>query len=198
MLQDSTHNITSVLRVSILSLLDKRVSKILQQVAEKNPQNCSIQTIPSISVNILIYNTQSKGTPIRLILVQPQTHDFTEKLIKRFYEASCAIFLFDANDYQSFTAAKVFYTSFKETHKNKNFPIAFIELVNDSEEDFSTEPELLDGISNVSYYAMKDSDFERFESILGNLKDQYFTQNFQSSEIDILEKLFQLKNKNEL
>jgi hypothetical protein len=181
-------NSHEVIRISILSLVDEKVTKLLQGLAEKDPENRTFQQIASIAVNKVIYPLKIKDRTIKLIIFQPLSESFTNKLLKQYYKTSSAIFLFDKEKQQSFVAAKVFYQHFQELNRKRNSPVIFIELTQEDIEVIFSEPETLESHPKVSYYTINENNVIKFESIIQTLTIQYLNSK-ENAEKTILAKL---------
>jgi hypothetical protein len=193
MMDDLNQDSDEVIRISILSLIDDKVTRLIKGLAEKNPNKCSFQQISSIAVNKVIYPIKIKENVIKLIIFQPLSESFTNKLLRRFYSTSSAIFLFDKEDQQSFVAAKVFYHHFQELNKKRNPPVIFIELTNEDIEVILSEPETLESHPKVSYYTINEKNVNKFESIIKILTFQYLDTKERTEET-ILAKLIHYTN----
>ncbi|MFX0183688.1 MAG: hypothetical protein ACFE95_11450 [Candidatus Hodarchaeota archaeon] len=192
---DLNHNSHEVIRISILSLVDNKVTKLLQGLVEKDPDNRTFGQIASIAVNKVIYPIKIKDRAIKLIIFQPLSESFTNKLLKQFYNTSSAIFLFDKKNQQSFIAAKVFYQHFQELNVKRNPPVTFIELTNEDIEVIFSEPETLENHPKVSYYTINENNVDKFESIIKTLTIQYLDAK-EHAEKTILAKLIHYTNEN--
>ena len=159
------------LRISVLSHPDGQISQLIQNLVKKYPKHSSYENISVISVNVSTFEWQILRNQIKIILIQPNSQYFTEKLHTRYYKSSGAMILF--SDHDSLIAAKVFYQNYRKTAEALN-PVAFVEMIDDPNRIILNEPETLENSPNEAYYSIKSNDVDSFQKILEFLVGQCF------------------------
>lgn len=151
------------LRISVLSHPDSQTTQFIQNLTKRFPQHSTYENISVISANISSFKMQILNNEVKIILIQPVSQYFTDKLHNRFYKSSGAMILF--SDHDSEVAAKVFYQNYRRTVGLTN-PVAFIEIINDSNRILLNEPEKLEDLPNEVYYGIKTNDVNSFQRII--------------------------------
>ncbi|MFX0124566.1 MAG: hypothetical protein ACFFAE_13120 [Candidatus Hodarchaeota archaeon] len=151
------------LRISILSHPDGQTTQFIQNLRKKYSQHSTYENISIISANISSFRWPILNKDVKIILVQPVSQYFTDKLHSRFYKSSGALILF--SDHDSEVAAKVFYQNYRRT-AGITKPVAFVEIINEPNRVMINEPEMLEDLPNEVYYAIKTDDVVSFQRIL--------------------------------
>lgn len=151
------------LRISVLSHPDGYTSQLIQKMVKKYPKQSTYEKISVISANISTFRWHILNNQVKVILIQPISQYFTDKLHNRFYKSSCAMILF--SDHDSQVAAKVFYQNYRRTAGLTN-PVVFVEIINDSNRAIINEPETLENLPNEAYYGIKNNDMNSFQAVL--------------------------------
>ncbi|UCG01879.1 MAG: hypothetical protein JSW11_20025 [Candidatus Heimdallarchaeota archaeon] len=151
------------LRISVLSHPDGQTTRYIQNLTKRYPQNSTHENISVISANISSFRWPILNKEVKIILVQPISQYFTDKLHNRFYKSSGAMILF--SDHDSEVAAKVFYQNYRRTAGLTN-PVAFVEIIDDSNRIMLNEPEMLEELPNEVFYSIKKDDVYSFSRVL--------------------------------
>jgi len=151
------------LRISILSHPDGQTTQFIRNLTKKYPQHSTYENISIISANISSFRWLILNKEVKIILMQPISQYFTDKLHSRFYKTSGAMILF--SDHDSEVAAKVFYQNYRRTAGLTN-PVAFVEIINNSKKITMMEPEVLEELPNELYYTIKNEDVNSFQKAL--------------------------------
>ena len=170
------------IEITILSHPDKKVSCLLESVVKSYPKKSTFQYFSTISVNIASLRLNELDSfsdqRVKLILIQPVSNLFTDKLNKRYYEAYGAVIFFSKNSYDEFVAAKVFYENFRKITSSETHPVAFVELLDGTEEPgfkILNEPEIIEDAPYNFYYAINIQDSLVFHQILEFITRQFLT-----------------------
>ena len=159
------------LRISILSHPDGQTTQYIQNLTKKYPQHSTYENISIISANISSFRWPILNKEVKIILMQPVSQYFTDKLHARFYKSSGAMILF--SDHDSEVAAKVFYQNYRRTAGLTN-PVAFVEILNSSKRITIKEPEVLEDLPNEMFYTIKNKDINSFQKALEYLAFKCF------------------------
>ncbi|MFW9903305.1 MAG: hypothetical protein ACFFFH_03155 [Candidatus Thorarchaeota archaeon] len=150
-------------RISILSHPDGQTTHFIKGLTKKYPQQSTYENISIISANISSFRWFFLNKEVKIVLIQPVSQYFTDKLHNRFYKSSGAMILF--SDHDSEVAAKVFYQNYRRTAGLTN-PVAFVEIITNSNKMAITEPAILEDLPNEIYYTIKNEDINTFQRIL--------------------------------
>ncbi|UCG89890.1 MAG: hypothetical protein JSU57_05355 [Candidatus Heimdallarchaeota archaeon] len=160
------------LRISVLSHPDGYASQLIKSLVEKYSNQSTHENISVISANISTIKLFILNNPVKIILIQPVSQLFTNKLHTRFYKSLAALILF--SDHDSEVAAKVFYQIYRKTVGTTN-PVAFVEIINDSDQKLLIDdPEILEKAPHEAYYSLKGNDVNSFQRILESLVNQCY------------------------
>lgn len=149
--------------ISILSHPDGQTTHFIQGLTKKYPRQAKYENISIISANVSSFRLTILNKEVKIVLIQPVSQYFTDKLHNRFYKSSGAMILF--SDHDSEVAAKVFYQNYRRTAGLTN-PVAFVEIIKKSNRMIITEPAVSEDLPNEVYYTIKDEDINTFQSIL--------------------------------
>jgi len=174
------------IRMALLSHPDDFVTRLIKKMVESVPERATFTYFPSISANIATIILEELGEfhnkTIKLLLIQPVSNFFTDKLVKQYYETYGALIFFRSvrTYYDEFVAAKVFYENYRKLTDYQRHPVAFVEILED--EDFllmdnSLEPEILEDAPYNFYYGIKPNNVIAFSNIL-----QFITRQFLTAE----------------
>ncbi|MFX1285893.1 MAG: hypothetical protein ACFFB5_19785 [Promethearchaeota archaeon] len=160
------------LRISVLSHPDGYASQLIKLLLEKYSDQSTHENISVISANISTIKLFILNNPVKIILIQPISQYFTNKLHSRFYKSLAAMILFF--DHDSEVAAKVFYQIYRKIAGTTN-PVAFVEVINDSNKEILiNEPEILENAPYEAYHSIKSDDVNSFQRILESLVNQCY------------------------
>ncbi len=163
-------------RISVLSHPDGYASQLIKLLIEKYSNQATHENISVISANVSSIKLFILNNPVKIILIQPVSQFFTNKLHSRFYKSLAAMILF--SDHDSEVAAKVFYQIYRKTVGTIN-PVAFIEVINDFDQKISiNDPEVLENAPHEAYYSIKSSDVNSFQRILESLVNQCYKKEY--------------------
>ncbi len=151
------------LRISVLSHPDGQPTQYIQNLTKTFPHYSTYENISVISANISSFRWSILNNEVKIILVQPVSQYFTDKLQNRFYKSSGAMILF--SDHDSEVAAKVFYQNYRRTAGLTN-PVAFVEIMNASNRILINEPEVLEDLPNEVFYSINIHDVNSFQRVL--------------------------------
>ncbi|MHA1974291.1 MAG: hypothetical protein ACTSW1_14930 [Candidatus Hodarchaeales archaeon] len=174
------------IRMALLSHPDDFVTDLIKRMVRAFPERATFTHFPSISANIATIILEELGEfhdrKIKLLLIQPVSNLFTDKLIKRYYETYGALIFFREvrKYYDEFVAAKVFYENYRKLTDYQRHPVAFVEMLEDNDfllMDNSLEPEILEDAPYNFYYGIKPENVTAFKNIL-----QFITRQFLTAE----------------
>ncbi|MFX0014036.1 MAG: hypothetical protein ACFFB2_13885 [Promethearchaeota archaeon] len=180
------------LRISVLSHPDSQTTQLIHLLQRKYPKQSSFENISVISANLFTLRWNLLNNKIKMILIQPVSKYFTDKLHKRFYQTSSAVILF--SDYDSEVAAKVFYQNYRRTVGLTN-PVVFVELIDDSRRIIINEPETLDNLPNEAYYSIKTNDVHSFKGILESLASKCYKETLANDPTHSSRQIFRVTSK---
>jgi hypothetical protein len=151
------------IRISLLSHPDGQTTQFIHHLTKKYPQQSTYENISIISANISSFRLPIMNKEVKIVLIQPVSQYFTDKLHNRFYKSSGALILF--SDHDSEVAAKVFYQNYRRTAGLTN-PVAFVEIINNPNKILLSEPETLADLPNEVYYTINKEDIITFQRVL--------------------------------
>ncbi len=170
------------IKIAILSHPDNKVTLLLENLVNTYPKKSTYQYFSSISVNIAGLRLDELDSftnrKVKLFLIQPVSNLFTDKLNRRYYETYGAVIFFSKNNHDEFVAAKAFYENFRKLASSETHPVAFVEVLDGTEESISkilTEPEIIEDAPYNFYYAINMQDYKGFRQILEFITRQFLT-----------------------
>ena len=161
-----------LLNISILSHPDELANPLIQRLVQTYPKQVTLHNTSSKSENVFILQLELKSWRLTIYLVQP-LGKLMDKMVSDYYTAIAGSIILFSNNPESFEAARAFYDQVRKINNNLPVLITFIEVI-DGDVPIIDEPEVLENLSNVTYYGIRENDEEAFSKIIRTFVNNYF------------------------
>ena len=163
-----------MVRVTLLchpaDILFPLISALVQQYDGQTTN----RAIEDLSLTVSTIAIPVANRIVKVILVQPITPGFFNKMFGHHFRSSGAIIAFLKDNNDSFEASRVLYQRFQDINKI-DVPIAFVGIQEASDDPISSEPIQLEVGTSEFYYFIQDNDTVEFKRILDALVTRIFT-----------------------
>jgi hypothetical protein len=161
-----------LLNISILSHPDELANPLIQKLIQTYPKQVTLHNTSSKSENVFILQLELKSWRLTIYLVQPMGQ-LMDKMVSDYYTSIAGSIILFSNNPESFEAARGFYDQLRKINGNLPVLVTFIEVV-EGDVPIIDEPEVLENLSNVTYYGIRENDEEAFSKIIRTFVNNYF------------------------